>query len=220
MQKALIISQNFRSEIVYLPRLAQNFSFLQGGQRMYVKKWLALTLAGAVLAMVFSGCDRTIIEHQFHTNTEYITGSGSVSPDAAGNLNELLNLMYQNGAPYVDIVMVTERQSITSDELEGEGLSLGECIDVDDETVKQFVEGETDYILLLVEYGESCEFDSFSEAYAKGVNTIYEKLKIYPQDSWEMRVEDEAMNCSMIIYNIEFTDIEKTFAYIMIALGE
>ena len=47
---------------------------------MYVKKWLALTLAGAVLAMVFSGCDRTIIEHQFHTdtitetvtNTEYV----------------------------------------------------------------------------------------------------------------------------------------------------
>ena len=69
MQKTLIISQNFRSEIVYLPRLAQNFSFLQGGQRMYVRKWLALTLAGAVLAMGFSGCDRTIIEHQFHTNT-------------------------------------------------------------------------------------------------------------------------------------------------------
>lgn len=36
---------------------------------MYVKKWLALTLAGAVLAMGFSGCDRTIIEHQFHTDT-------------------------------------------------------------------------------------------------------------------------------------------------------
>ena len=49
---------------------------------MRVKKLLALLLSGMVLAGCLSGCDRTIIEHQFHTNTvtdtEYIEiGSGS-----------------------------------------------------------------------------------------------------------------------------------------------
>ena len=36
---------------------------------MRVKKLLALLLSGAFFAGCLSGCDRTIIEHQFHTNT-------------------------------------------------------------------------------------------------------------------------------------------------------
>ena len=40
---------------------------------MRAKKLLALALAGMALTTCLSGCDRTIIEHQFHTNTEFIT---------------------------------------------------------------------------------------------------------------------------------------------------
>ena len=36
---------------------------------MRVKKLLALLLSGTFFAGCLSGCDRTIIEHQFHTNT-------------------------------------------------------------------------------------------------------------------------------------------------------
>ena len=39
---------------------------------MRVKKLLALALAGALSASMLAGCSRTIIEHQFHTDTEYI----------------------------------------------------------------------------------------------------------------------------------------------------
>lgn len=39
---------------------------------MYVKKLLAATLAGAVLAGMFSGCNRKIVEHEFHVDTEYV----------------------------------------------------------------------------------------------------------------------------------------------------
>ena len=39
---------------------------------MRVKKQIALLLSGAVLAGSLAGCSRTIIEHQFHTDTEYI----------------------------------------------------------------------------------------------------------------------------------------------------
>ena len=50
---------------------------------MRAKKLLALALAGMILAGCLSGCDRTIIEHQFHTNTvtdtEYIEVGNSGS---------------------------------------------------------------------------------------------------------------------------------------------
>ena len=36
---------------------------------MRVEKQIALLLSGAILAGSLAGCDRTIIEHQFHTNT-------------------------------------------------------------------------------------------------------------------------------------------------------
>ena len=39
---------------------------------MRVKKQIALLLSGAVLAGSLAGCSRTLIEHQFHTDTEYI----------------------------------------------------------------------------------------------------------------------------------------------------
>ena len=44
---------------------------------MRVKKWITLLLSGAILAGSLAGCSRTIIEHQFHTdtvtNTEIVT---------------------------------------------------------------------------------------------------------------------------------------------------
>ena len=40
---------------------------------MNVKKCVALLLSGMLFAGSLSACNRTIIEHQFHTNTEYIT---------------------------------------------------------------------------------------------------------------------------------------------------
>lgn len=40
---------------------------------MNAKKCASLLLSATLLAGSLSGCNRTIIEHQFHTNTEYIT---------------------------------------------------------------------------------------------------------------------------------------------------
>ena len=66
---------------------------------MRAKKLLALALAGMVLAVCLSGCNRTIIEHQFHTNTvtdteyiETIVDSGLVS-----GVEKLSNLFLEQG---------------------------------------------------------------------------------------------------------------------------
>ncbi|OUN74578.1 hypothetical protein B5G12_05440 [Faecalibacterium sp. An58] len=63
---------------------------------MQVKKCMALLLTGMLSVSALSGCNRTIIEHQFHTNTEtnteYITEIiESGSPIEIQNLEKLLN---------------------------------------------------------------------------------------------------------------------------------
>ena len=66
---------------------------------MRAKKLLALALAGMALTTCLSGCNRTIIEHQFHTNTvtdteyiETIVDSGLVS-----GVEKLANLFMEHG---------------------------------------------------------------------------------------------------------------------------
>ena len=57
---------------------------------MCAKKLLALLLSGAFFAGCLSGCDRTIIEHQFHTDTvtdvEYIIENTGTNLDGVQNL--------------------------------------------------------------------------------------------------------------------------------------
>ena len=76
---------------------------------MYVKKWLALTLAGAVLAMGFSGCDRTIIEHQFHTNTitETIIEKVPVETEDVAGVQSIIDLFEENGIMFDRILGFT-----------------------------------------------------------------------------------------------------------------
>lgn len=40
---------------------------------MNVKNFISILLAGTLSASILTGCSKTIIEHQFHTNTEYVT---------------------------------------------------------------------------------------------------------------------------------------------------
>ena len=92
---------------------------------MYVRKWLALTLAGAVLAMGFSGCDRTIIEHQFHTNTvtETIIEKVPVETEDVAGVQSIIDLFEENGIPFAQIlglqqIKVQGRDLTTNDVLE------------------------------------------------------------------------------------------------------
>ena len=113
---------------------------------MYVKKWLALTLAGAVLAMGFSGCDRTIIEHQFHTdtitetvtNTEYV----QVENEAILGLQKLVAFFDNHNSPYTQ---VNYRHVDLSGESGESGAGIEEALptygdQITSDDVKEFVE--------------------------------------------------------------------------------
>lgn len=82
---------------------------------MYVKKLLAATLAGAVLAGMFSGCNRKIVEHEFHVDTEYVkdyieeeaTLTFEDFGDMAGSINEDFNLAFKP-----DVIFIPEDSSL------------------------------------------------------------------------------------------------------------
>lgn len=81
---------------------------------MYVKKLLAATLAGAVLAGMFSGCNRKIVEHEFHVDTEYVkdyieeeaTLTFEDFEDMAGSINEDFSLAFKP-----DVIFIPEDSS-------------------------------------------------------------------------------------------------------------
>ena len=76
---------------------------------MYVKKLLAATLAGAVLAGMFSGCNRKIVEHEFHVDTEYVkdyieeeaTLTFEDFEDMAGSISEDFDLVFKPDVAFV-----------------------------------------------------------------------------------------------------------------------
>ena len=71
---------------------------------MRVKKLLALALAGMILAGCLSGCDRTIIEHQFHTNTVTNTETVpvEVENEALLKFQSLEKFFYDHGSTFVN----------------------------------------------------------------------------------------------------------------------
>lgn len=79
---------------------------------MYVKKLLAATLAGAVLAGMFSGCNRKIVEHEFHVDTEYVKDyieeeATLTFEDMADSISEDFDLVFKP-----DVVFVSEGSSL------------------------------------------------------------------------------------------------------------
>lgn len=79
---------------------------------MYVKKLLAATLAGAVLAGMFSGCNRKIVEHEFHVDTEYVKDyieeeATLTFEDMAGSISEDFDLVFKP-----DVAFVSEDSSL------------------------------------------------------------------------------------------------------------
>ena len=71
---------------------------------MSAKKSLALALAGMALTTCLSGCDRTIIEHQFHTNTVTNTETVpvEVENEALLKFQSLEKFFYDHGSTFVN----------------------------------------------------------------------------------------------------------------------
>ena len=79
---------------------------------MRVKKQIALLLSGAILAGSLAGCSRTIIEHQFHTDTEYI--ETIVENSGMNGAEKLTSLFWARGIKF-DFDFIVQPGVVESD---------------------------------------------------------------------------------------------------------
>ena len=192
---------------------------------MRAKKLLALALAGMALTTCLSGCDRTIIEHQFHTNTEYVTGEEISSPEIERNFGALTNIFISRDTALsismaltlsdneMDMNFLKEYWDIYGVEDESDIVA-----DVDDEIVKAFVcdelEEGTQGFVLFQEYGAESECDSFTSACSKLLGILNEKLKLFLEDDWGDTAGD---GFELFIYNMSISDLDnKTYAAVIL----
>ena len=184
---------------------------------MRVKKLLALLLSGAFFAGCLSGCDRTVIEHQFHTNTEHVTGEETSSPEIGGNLDALINVLLLNGIMdlymqmYSSVYEIGDMNDLVS-KWENFGLENASDLaaDVNDEILNNFVSKKTEGIILRQEYGAESEYDSFTSACSKLLGILSEKLRLFTQEDWV----DEEDKYMVVVYNIK--NLNKTYAVVML----
>ena len=143
---------------------------------MRVKKQMALLLSGAILAGSLAGCDRTVIEHQFHTDTvtdtEYIEIGGEVI-DGFGKL-QLQSLFLMHGidaCSYIKLTISADKDFDTAEDFD-KYAQYPEALP--ESQIKAFENGED--IVYAIPY-KGGEVDDFRLALSEGDKAICERLK-------------------------------------------
>ena len=154
---------------------------------MRVKKLLALALAGMILAGCLSGCDRTIIEHQFHTNT--VTDTEYIEVGNSGSQQTLL----ANFFTLYDIRVVTSLSACNDETFKTTFAPYIDKPEIAPAEIKKFYDGKRDTgkaaaIFKVIEYDGTEE--GLSSAWAKCINALYSAVFTYASDlnnDWDWR---------------------------------
>ena len=178
---------------------------------MRVKKQIALLLSGAILAGSLAGCSRTIIEHQFHTDTEYI--ETIVENSGMNGAEKLTSLFLTHGIQF-DLVYVYEESVDEEDTIFDLFYEL-ETTPIEDEDIYWFYAFQTTPNASF-EYGyekgliaclpRSIKCDDISDitsAWQVYANSVYEALMKYSDEhdrEWEKM--DERIGAEAIIINV------------------
>ena len=158
---------------------------------MRVKKLLALALAGALSASMLAGCNRTLIEHQFHidsvTNTE--TAVQTLDSNFALNLKRLNDLLKQHGAslshsPYADFqyifqVSFTEINSL--EDLHVDSSASSNFID--------FLTGNSEYFIVesTFDMDSANDINNYLQAVSLNIRKLYEAFEDTDLSTYELK---------------------------------
>ena len=152
---------------------------------MRAKKLLALLLSGAFFAGCLSGCDRTIIEHQFHTNT--VTDTEYIEVGNSGSQQTLLT----NFFTVYDIRVVTALSTCDDETFMTTVVPYINKSEIAPAEIKKFYDGELDeekraaHIFKVIEYDGTEE--GLSSAWAECINALYSAVFTYasdPNNAW------------------------------------
>ena len=158
---------------------------------MRVKKQIALLISGAILAGSLAGCSRTIIEHQFHTDT--VTDVEYIIENTGTNLVGVQNLHKY----FLDHGVRMSMLCYPVTETEGM-LELFETVGIDNtpelEEASEFLTTRYDELY----YITKCDKDpaSWWTAYSKAANMFYNLFMQVEDKSWEENIE---ANCYALL---------------------
>ena len=197
---------------------------------MRAKKFLALLLSGMVLTTCLSGCDRTIIEHQFHTDTEYI--ETIVENSGMNGAEKLTSLFLTHGIQF-DLVYVYEESVDEEDTIFDLFYEL-ETTPIGDDDIYWFYIFQTDPSASAVYDDEEDSWRSnltrvikcddisdMTSAWLVYANSVYEALVNYlnkHSDDWEWEKFDERIVLDGFIVNISSDPTNPEF-YAIFSLG-
>ena len=195
---------------------------------MRAKKFLALLLSGMVLAGCLSGCNRTIIEHQFHTDTEYI--ETIVENSGMNGAEKLTDLFLTHGIELNIMYMYEEVDDGALDDSSFLKYEL-ETTPIEDDDISWFYTFQTT-LNASAEYGQengviacltrSIKCDDISDmsfAWQVYANSVYEALMKYLDEhnwEWEKMDENIGVEASMLKVSSDSTNPE---FYAIFSLG-
>lgn len=146
---------------------------------MRVKKQIALLLSGAILTGSLAGCDRTIIEHQFFTDTVYTT-------EIVENITKETTLQDLIDGFGLELVVAIDNPNLwiedDPDEPSYEPLREGGvCESISDEDIEKFLDCEDFFHeFALLAYEKMSDESEFYVCFFDAVNQIYNALKDIP----------------------------------------
>ena len=146
---------------------------------MRVKKQIALLLSGAILTGSLAGCSRTIIEHQFHTDTvtEYIEKE-SISNLEIDSLRQLFSEHDINMTLTIEGLVEGTEQNF-SDFIEP---NINKTVTAQDE-IEDFLDNSDDGKMLVAVRECTENVDVWLRACAEISNQFYNAL-VVPSDDW------------------------------------
>ena len=158
---------------------------------MRAKKLLALALAGALSASMLAGCNRTLIEHQFHIDSVTNTGTAVQTLDSnfALNLKRLNELLKQHGAslyhsPYADFQYIFQVWFTEID-------SLKELINVDNSALPDFIDfltGNSEYFIVesTFDMDSANDINNYLQAVSLNIRKLYEAFEDTDLSTYEL----------------------------------
>ena len=160
---------------------------------MRVKKQIALLLSGAILTGSLAGCDRTIIEHQFFTDTVYTT-------EIVENITKETTLQDLIDGFGLELVVAIDNPNLwiedDPDEPSYEPLREGGvCESISDEDIEKFLDcknfpgGFNLNEFNLSAYEKMSDESEFYVCFFDAVNQIYNALKDIPTKDLEETLE-------------------------------
>ena len=196
---------------------------------MRVEKQIALLLSGAILAGSLAGCDRTIIEHQFHTDTEYI--ETIVENSGMNGAEKLTGLFLTHGIKFSIVYVYEEdddgalddsyflKYELETTPIEDDDISWFYIFQTDPNASAIYDDEEDSWRSSLTRVIKCDDISDMSFAWQVYANSVYEALMKYlDEHDWEWDKMDKRIDVGAYMRKVSSDSTNPEF-YVIFSLS-